>query len=150
MNKVSTLQRQAIVHSLLCGILIFFILFSCVDKPINIITKCFFRAVTLVQFWLSDQIFCEKGYLHHKVMLPMQEKDFVKHEYLRSRAYRCLSLWSSSSSHLSVKSLRFFGILTFIEILVLISWIPASENFLIEFDLLQFSQTHISYSIPNL
>ena len=36
---------------------------------------------------------------------------------------------SSSSSYLSVKSLRFFCILMFIEILVLISWISASENF---------------------
>ena len=54
----------------------------------------------------------------------------IKHEYLRSRASRCLSLWSSSSdSYLSVKSLRFFCILMFIEILVLISWIPASGNF---------------------
>ena len=66
-------------------------------------------------------------------------KDFVgptfhfKHEYLRSRAYKCLSLSSSSSdSYLSVKSLRFFCILSFIEIIVLISWIPASENFYLE------------------
>ena len=44
-------------------------------------------------------------------------KDF-KHEYLRSRAFRCLSL--SSASYLSVKSLRFFCNFTFIEILVLI------------------------------
>ena len=50
----------------------------------------------------------------------------IKHKYLRSPASRCLSL--SSSSYLSVKSLRFFRILTFIEILMLISWIPASKN----------------------
>ena len=55
---------------------------------------------------------------------------YVKHEYLRSRASKCLSLSSSSSSlYLSVKSLIFLHILTSIEILVLISWIPASENF---------------------
>ena len=41
--------------------------------------------------------------------------------YLRSRASRYLSLSSpSSSSHLSVKSLRFFCFLTIVEILVLI------------------------------
>ena len=39
-----------------------------------------------------------------------------------------------TDSHLSVKSLRFFCFLTFIEILVLISLIPASENFLFEMD----------------
>ena len=44
-----------------------------------------------------------------------------KHEYLRSRAYKCLSL-SSPSGDISVKS-------WIIEILVLTSWIPASKNF---------------------
>ena len=47
-----------------------------------------------------------------------------KHEYLRSRAYICLSLSSPSSSswYLSIKSWTF-------EILVLTYWIPASKNF---------------------
>ena len=53
----------------------------------------------------------------------------VKHEYLQSSASRCLSL--SSSSHLSVRSLIFFCI----RILVLTSWIPASENLDIYFDI---------------
>ena len=44
-----------------------------------------------------------------------------KHEYLRSRAYICLSL-SSSSGDISIK-------LWTIEILVLTSWISASKNF---------------------
>ena len=44
-----------------------------------------------------------------------------KHEYLRSRAYKCLSL-SSPSGDISIKSWTF-------EILVLTSWIPASKNF---------------------
>ena len=44
-----------------------------------------------------------------------------KHEYLRSRAYICLSL-SSPSGDLSIKSWT-------IEIHVLTSWIPASKNF---------------------
>ena len=47
-----------------------------------------------------------------------------KHEYLRSRAYICLSL-SSPSSHL----LAICG-LSRIKILVLLSWIPASKNFI--------------------
>ena len=50
-------------------------------------------------------------------------KHDLKHEYLQSCASRSLS-------HLSVKSLRFFCMLTFIEMLVLVSWIPASEKFL--------------------
>ena len=45
----------------------------------------------------------------------------VKHEYLRSRAYICLSL-SSPSGDLSIRSWT-------IEIIVLTSWIPASKNF---------------------
>ena len=49
----------------------------------------------------------------------------VQHEYLQSRASRCLSLSSSLSSSLSVISLY----LTVIEILMLISCISASENF---------------------
>ena len=48
----------------------------------------------------------------------------VKHEYLRSRAYICLSL-SSSSGDISIKSWA-------IEILVLTSWIPASKNFFLQ------------------
>ena len=48
---------------------------------------------------------------------------YFKHEYLRSRAYKCLSL--SSSSSLSDR----FSNYSSIEILVLISWIPASKNF---------------------
>ena len=51
-----------------------------------------------------------------------------KHEYLRSRAYICLSL-SSSSSHLSSNFVLFIIFLTSIEILVLSSWIPASKEF---------------------
>ena len=47
---------------------------------------------------------------------------YVKHEYLRSRAYICLSLSSPVPSHISIKSWT-------IEILVLTSWIPASKNF---------------------
>ena len=49
---------------------------------------------------------------------------YFKHEYLRSRAYICLSLSSpsSSSGDISIKSWT-------IEILVLTSWIPASKNF---------------------
>ena len=43
----------------------------------------------------------------------------VEHEYLQSSVSRCLSLSSSLSAYLSVKSLRFFCILTFIVILVL-------------------------------
>ena len=48
-----------------------------------------------------------------------------KHEYLRSRAYICLSLSSPGSSFgdISIKSWT-------IEILVLTSWIPASKNFI--------------------
>ena len=42
----------------------------------------------------------------HNWNLNQREKSnvwsFLWHEYLRSRATRCLSLWSSSSSHLSV------------------------------------------------
>ena len=45
----------------------------------------------------------------------------IKHEYLRSCAYICLSLSSPSSGYLSIKSQS-------IEILVLTSWIPASKN----------------------
>ena len=54
---------------------------------------------------------------------PMKyiSRRFIKHEYLRSRAYICLSL-SSPSGDLSIKSWT-------IEILVLTSWIPASKNF---------------------
>ena len=37
-------------------------------------------------------------------------------------------------SYLSIKSLIFLHILTSIEILVLISWIPASENFFLDID----------------
>ena len=49
--------------------------------------------------------------------------DNFKHEYLRSRAYIRLSLSSpSSSSDISSN-------LTYIEILVLLSWIPASMEF---------------------
>ena len=51
-----------------------------------------------------------------------------KHEYLRSRAFICLSLSSppsSSSGYLSIKSWT-------IEILVLTSWISASKNFVEE------------------
>ena len=80
----------------------------------NELKKPFFKGLsTSIIVWVSSKI------------------SYFKREYLRSRASRCLSLWSSSSSdsHLSVKSLRFFCILTFIKILVLISWIPASENF---------------------
>ena len=55
-------------------------------------------------------------------------KDF-KHEYLRSRAYICLSLSSPFLSYLSVNSCSFLSMLSFIEILVLISWIPASKEF---------------------
>ena len=61
----------------------------------------------------------------------LNEKLKIKHEYLRSRASRCLSLLSasaSSDSYLSIKSLT-YSTLNRIEILVLISWIPASENF---------------------
>ena len=47
---------------------------------------------------------------------------YFKHEYLRSRASTCMSLSSSVPGHLSIKS-------STIEILVLISWIPASKNF---------------------
>ena len=47
----------------------------------------------------------------------------VKHEYLRSRAYKWLSL--SSSGDISIKSWT-------IEILVLTSWIPASKNFYVK------------------
>ena len=45
----------------------------------------------------------------------------IKHEYLRSRASSCVLLSSSVPGHLSIK-------LSTIEILVLISWIPASKN----------------------
>ena len=45
----------------------------------------------------------------------------IKHEYLRSRAYICLSLSSPSSQSYSNYAT--------IEILVLVSWIPASKNF---------------------
>ena len=47
----------------------------------------------------------------------------IKHEYLRSRAYICLSLSSPASPEdISIRSWT-------IEILVLTSWIPASKNF---------------------
>ena len=50
------------------------------------------------------------------------KKHVFKHEYLRSRAYICLSLSSPSSSDISIKSWT-------IEILMLKSWIPESKNF---------------------
>ena len=50
-------------------------------------------------------------------------KYHFKHEYLRSRAYICLSLSSPLSSHRCSN-------LTTIEILVLLSWIPASKEFI--------------------
>ena len=56
------------------------------------------------------------------------ESKIIKHEYLRSRAYICLSLSSPCDSYLSVNLLR-YSILNTIEILVLTSWIPASKNF---------------------
>ena len=45
----------------------------------------------------------------------------IKHEYLRSRASRCLSLSSSSSGSHRCPIFHIFG--QFIEILVLVSWI---------------------------
>ena len=47
---------------------------------------------------------------------------YFKHEYLRSRADTCLSLSSPSSQSYSNYAT--------IEILLLVSWIPASKNFL--------------------
>ena len=106
----------------------------------NELKKPFFKGLsTSIIVWVSSKI------------------SYFKHEYLRSRASRCLSLWSSSSSdsHLSVKSLRFFCILKFIEMLVLISWIPASENFtignsLFDYCLSRKSQFLIFYNLPTI
>ena len=53
---------------------------------------------------------------------------FFKHEYLRSRAYICLSL-SSPLSDRYPNFVLFIIFLNSIEILVLTSWIPASKNF---------------------
>ena len=62
----------------------------------------------------------------------------VKHEYLRSRAYICLSLSSSSSSgDISLKSWT-------IEILVLTSWIPASKNFVDHFYFFRNAQNYVN------
>ena len=57
----------------------------------------------------------------------------IKHEYLRSRAYICLSLSSPfSSSDRYPKFVLFINFLSSIEILVLLSWIPASKEFFLK------------------
>ena len=63
---------------------------------------------------------CWKHYLFYLFSSQMEQ---FKHEYLRSRAYIRLSL-SSPFSHYRYSNL------TTIEILVLLSWIPASKEFL--------------------
>ena len=63
-------------------------------------------------------------YFVEDLMLSNKENIVInfKHEYLRSRAYICLSLSSPLSSH------RYSNFTT-IEILVLLSWITASKEF---------------------
>ena len=71
----------------------------------------------------------------------------IKHEYLRSRASTCVSLSSPVPGHLSIK-------LSPIEILVLLSWIPASKSltlniysdFYVIYDVRLIYQHHSKYA----
>ena len=76
--------------------------------------KIFIQQKTLAKV-VAQQIHTSNTHLRKSIPL-------FKHEYLRSRAYIRLSLSSPSSSDISSN-------LTTIEILVLLSWIPASKEF---------------------
>ena len=91
------------------------------------ILLCLQRIISITELSLFDSDLvvyriCTKLW-NSKSFPQLTKPQKFKHEYLRSRASRCLSLSSSSSS--SVISSNS----TIIEILVLISWIPASKNF---------------------
>ena len=55
--------------------------------------------------WVLSKKIVEINYIE-KIM-EYTAMDKIKHEYLRSRAYKCLSLSSSVSSYLSVKLSRY-------------------------------------------
>ena len=81
--------------------------------------------------------FTKKEYQRQDFWIDYEATLHFKHEYLRSRAYICLLL----SSPFPSSSCDISSILYIIEILVLLSWIPASKEFC--YRLIYFSYVEI-------
>ena len=72
--------------------------------------------------YVKDEVFGSGNLIKDRLVM---KAIVIKDEYLRSRAYICLSLSSPFPSSCDISSISYI-----IEILVLLSWIPASKEFL--------------------